>query len=84
MDHIFEIAYNTFADCKELMDNTTFKNTHTFYFLNNFQKSYNEQEFKEICEKYKFFKLSYKPSHNYSILDENGNYTYYGYFLEKL
>ena len=80
LNYIIEVAYNSFDDCREYMDNTTFKNPYIFYFINNFSKSFNQESFDDICDKYKFFKLSYKPSKNYKMYDSDGNITYWGYF----
>lgn len=83
MDCILRLIYITFNDCKEYMNNTTFNNHNAFYFLNNFSKPFDNNEFEYMCKEYKFFKLSYKPTKNYKKYDENGNLTYYGYFMEK-
>lgn len=83
MDYIIEIAYNSFDECKEYIDNANLKNLGVFYFLDNFSKTYVAKDFEDICNKYKFFKLSYKPSQNHKIYDENENLTNFGYFMEK-
>lgn len=82
LDYIIEIAYNSFDECREYIDNATLKNPLIFYFIDNFSKTFNEEEFKNMCDKYKFFKLSYKNSKNSPIYDENNNLTYFGYFLK--
>ena len=80
LDYLIEIAYNSFNECREYVDNATLKHPSVFYFIDNFSKTFNKEEFKNMCDKYKFFKLSYKNSKNSPFYDENNNLTYFGYF----
>ena len=82
IDLVIEIAYNSFDECREFIDNSTIFNPQIFYFLRNISKKYDENEFKSLCKNYKFFKLSYKNSMNLNCYDNNGNLTYYGYLLK--
>ena len=83
-DFIIEIAYNSFEECREYIDCSNLSNPYIFYFLGNFSKTFDGAEFKSLCEKYKFFKLSYKNSQVFIAQDSDGNLTNYGYFLKYL
>ena len=84
LNYTIEIACDYFEECREYMDGCYLENPNIFYFIDNFSKSFDEEEFNELCEKYKFFKLSYKPTKNLSDLDKEGNLTYWGYFRKIL
>lgn len=79
IDYIIKIAYDSFKECEVYIDNATLKNQNIFYFDEFFSKTYKNDEFRELCDKYKFFKLSYREKHN--EYDENGVLTNYGYFI---
>lgn len=84
VDHGFLIAYNNFDECKKYIDDGTLQNLEVFYLLKNFSNTYNKEEFDKVCKKYRFFKISDKPSVNAKEYDKNGNLTNYGYFKYKL
>ena len=83
LDHIISIAYNSFDECKKYIDNATLKNNNMFFFIDNGGCPYSKEEFNKICNKYEFFKLSYKNSRNNPMQDKQGNLTYLGYFSKK-
>lgn len=82
INYFVDIACNYFKECNEYVQGTTLLNQNIFYFIENFSKSYDEKEFNELCDNYKFFKLSYKLTKNYHLYDEHNNLTYYGYFMQ--
>ena len=84
VNYTIDIACDYFKECNEYVHSAYLENQNIFYFIDNFSKSFDEKVFNELCEKDKFFKLSYKPTKSLNTHDENNNLTYWGFFNESL
>lgn len=82
IDYAIHIAYNNFHECKQMINDITFKNNDIFKLVAIFNEKYEKKQYNRIVTKGLFFKLSYKDK--LIIKDKDGYLTNYGYFMNEV